>query len=299
MGRRANKRGGPFSRKFLLFIFFAAAAFAVFLYRDDVFGPGRGRAPQDKAIRLDVTEQETPSLPKTGTVKEPPAVTVVKPSRKAAVVIDDMGEDMAQITRLLKLDTPVTVAILPFRAHSKDVANFAHEGGLEVLLHIPMEPKNLAENDPGKGALLVNMGIKDIRSVLNADMDEIPYITGVNNHMGSRFTEDASLMKEVLAEVKQRGFFFLDSKTTDKSKVLSVAKKAGVKSVGRDVFLDNEQDKEYIKGQFRELIGIAKKRGKAIAIGHPHAATLTALEEMIPEFEREGVEIVRVGELLE
>ena len=299
MGRRANKRGGSFSRKFLLFLFFAAAAFAVFfLYRDDI-DPGRVRATLDKAVSPEVTGPSAPSLPKTGAVKRPPVVAIVKPSRKVAVVIDDMGEDMGQITRLLKLDTPVTVAILPFRAHSKDVANFAHEGGLEVLLHIPMEPKNLAENDPGKGALLVNMKTDEIRSVLNEDIDEIPYITGVNNHMGSRFTEDASLMKEVLAEVKQRGFFFLDSKTTDKSKALSIAKKAGVKSVGRDIFLDNEQDKEYIKGQFRELIGIAKKRGKAIAIGHPHAATLTALEEMIPEFKREGVEVVRVGELLE
>ena len=186
MGRRANKRGGSFLRKFLLFIFFAAAAFVVFLYWDDI-GPGRGRAPQDKAVRPEVTGPETPSSPKTGVTKGPPVVTIAKPSYKVAVVIDDMGEDMAQITRLLKLDTPVTVAVLPFRTHSKDVANFAHEGGLEVLLHIPMEPKNLAENDPGKGALLVNMGIKDIRSVLSADMDEIPYITGVNNHMGSRF----------------------------------------------------------------------------------------------------------------
>ena len=298
MGRRANKRGGSFLRKLLLFLFFAAAAFVVFLYWDDI-GPGRGRAPQDNSVMPEVTGPETPSSPKTGAAKGTPAVPVAKPSYKVAVVIDDMGKDMASITRLLKLDTPVTVAVLPFLKHSKDVANFAHEGGLEVLLHIPMEPKDLAENDPGKGALLVNMKIDDIRSVLNADMDEVPYITGVNNHMGSRFTEDASLMKEVLAAVKERGFFFLDSKTTDKSKALSIAKKAGVKSVGRDVFLDNEQDKEYIKGQFRELMAIAKKRGKAIAIGHPHAATLAALKEMIPEFKREGIEIVRVGELLE
>ena len=298
MGRRANKGGGSFSRKFLLFLFFAVAAFVVFLYWKDI-GPGRVRAPQDKAVRPEVTAPAAPEEPKTGAVKVAPVVPVAKPSRKVAVVIDDMGKDMASIERLLKLDTPVTVAVLPFLKHSKDVANFAHEAGLEVLLHIPMEPKDLAENDPGKGALLVNMEIKDIRSVLNEDMDEIPYITGVNNHIGSRFTEDASLMKEVLAVVKERGFFFLDSKTTDKSKALSIAKKAGVKSAGRNVFLDNEQDKEYIKGQFRELIGIAKKRGKAIAIGHPHAATLTALEEMIPEFKREGVEVVRVGELIE
>lgn len=143
------------------------------------------------------------------------------------------------------------------------------------------------------------MEIKDIRSVLNADMDAIPYITGVNNHMGSRFTEDASLMKEVLAEVKERGLFFLDSKTTGKSKALSAAREAGVRSIGRDVFLDNEQDKEYIKGQLRELIVIAKRRGRAVAIGHPHAETLAALEEMMAEFKSEGIEVVRVGDLLE
>lgn len=258
------------------------------MYWNDVFIPG---ASEDEIPAPRIKTDVPPAPPA-------PEAAVVSAGR-VAIVIDDMGEDMASIMRLLKLDATVTVAVLPYLAHSKDVANLAHEGGLEVLLHVPMEPKNMEANDPGKGALLVNMATKDVRSVLIADMDAVPYITGVNNHMGSRFTEDASLMKEVLAVVKERGLFFLDSKTTGKSKALSAAREAGVRSIGRDVFLDNEQDKEYILGQMRELIVIAKKRGKAIAIGHPHAETLSALEEMIPEFKREGIEIVRVEELLE
>ncbi|MBI5286105.1 MAG: divergent polysaccharide deacetylase family protein, partial [Deltaproteobacteria bacterium] len=128
--------------------------------------------------------------------------------------------------------------------------------------------------------------------------EAVPHINGVNNHMGSRFTEDDRRMRVMLEVVKERGLYFLDSKTTSHSSAYRLARGMGIRAADRQVFLDNEQDVEYIKKQVERLIEVAKDKGSAIAIGHPHPATLSALKEMVPMLKEAGVEITPLSSLV-
>ncbi len=236
-------------------------------------------------------------------IEKPPAIGV-PPSRphtlrpRVAIVIDDMGQDMKPLRDLLEMDAPISIAVLPFLPHSKDTAEQAHTRGREVLLHLPMEPKDSHNNDPGEGAVFTNMSEAQIAYEVKRDIDAVPYIKGINNHMGSRFTEDEKLMRIALKAAKANNLFFLDSKTTGKSTAYRVAKEMDIKAASRQVFLDNKEDVNYIKGQILELIEIAKKRGGAIAIGHPHPSTIAALKQMLPRLNQD-VDIVAVSSLID
>ncbi len=235
----------------------------------------------------------------TVTKEEPPSIPVPEPVARVAIVIDDMGTDLGKLESLIDLDVPVTVSVLPHLRHSRDVAEMAHASGLEVMLHLPMEPINPTVNNPGDGALFTGMPTDEIRSLLLADIESIPYLSGVNNHMGSRFTEDERGMRVVFEVLSQRGFFFLDSRTSPRSIALKLAHEFGVRSASRNVFLDNKREKEYIRGQFEELLRVARKRGRAIAIGHPYPETISVLKEALGSLEDEGIEVVSVSELME
>lgn len=217
---------------------------------------------------------------------------------RVAIVIDDLGQDIKQLWRVLEIDAPVTVAVLPFLPHSRKVAEEATSQGREVILHLPMEPKD-PSNNPGLGALFISMSGEEIEAQLKKDLEAIPYIRGVNNHMGSRFTEDERRMRVVFEAIKERGLYFLDSKTTPHSTASRLARSMGVRAVERQVFLDNEQDSEYVKGQVERLITVAKDKGHAVAIGHPHPSTLSALKEVIPLLKDAGVEVVPLSSLVD
>jgi len=241
-----------------------------------------------------------PLPPQVAKIDKPPAppVTVHIPKAKVAIVIDDMGRDIRRLRDILEIDAPISIAVLPFLPYSKDIATVAGSKGREVLLHLPMEPKDSNNNDPGKGAVFTDMTEAQVTEQVRRDIEAVPYITGVNNHMGSRFTEDERLMRIVLNIAKTKNLFFLDSKTTSKSTGYRLAKEMEVKTASRQVFLDNEEDINYIKGQILELVEIAKKRGSAIAIGHPHPSTIAALKEMIPLLNKD-VDIVTVSSLID
>jgi polysaccharide deacetylase 2 family uncharacterized protein YibQ len=271
-----------------VFILGAAAFFIV----DRI--AGGPNAPEKVATIKPVPKPTPPG------VKLPPPTPVMIPDYKykVAIVIDDMGRDISRLTELMKVDEPINIAILPYLKDSELVASTANERGWNVILHLPMEPQNVEKHNPGKGALLMNMTPGEVRDVFNGSLDAVPYAIGLNNHMGSRFTEDERLMRVVLGEAKERGVFFLDSKTTNKSVGQSLAKKMGVKSATRSVFLDNQQDKEYISAQIEELIRLAKKNGTAIGIGHPHVETINVIKERAGDFERAGVKLVSLEELV-
>ena len=222
---------------------------------------------------------------------------IEKTKPRVAIVIDDMGQDLKQLRELLEIDIPITIAILPFLPHSKDVAEEANRKDMEILLHIPMEPKDIKSNNPGKGSILTTMSEDKIYDTLLKDIEAVPYIKGVNNHMGSKLTEDEARIRIVLKAVKQKNLFFLDSKTTAKSIAYKIAKEIGLRAAERQIFLDNEQDVSYIKKQISELIKMAKKNGSAIAIGHPHPATFAAIKEMASELKSDEIEVVPVSEL--
>ncbi len=233
-------------------------------------------------------------------VEKPPPPIIKPPQIRVAIVIDDMGRDMESLKQLHDLGVPITVAVLPYLAYSREVAEQARAEGGEVLLHLPMEPVDMAHNDPGEGALLTAMSEAEVAAQMKRNLDALPHIDGVNNHMGSRFTGDERLMRVALETIRQRGnLFFLDSRTTADSKGYRLASDMGLMTAKREVFLDNRLDSAYIKAQVMELINIAKREGKAVAIGHPHEETFTAIREMVPVLEDEGVAIVPLSKLTE
>ncbi|MBI5328449.1 MAG: divergent polysaccharide deacetylase family protein [Deltaproteobacteria bacterium] len=238
--------------------------------------------------------------PQVAKIEKPPlpSVKTFVPKAKVAIVIDDMGQDIKQLRELLEINLPLSIAVLPFLPYSKDVAKEANVHGRDVLLHLPMEPKDSRNNDPGKGALFTNMSEVKVAEQVKKDIDAVPYITGINNHMGSMFTEDERLMKVVLEIAKTRNLFFLDSKTTSKSAAYRLAKDIGLRAANRQVFLDNKEDINYVKAQIQEVIEIAKKRGSAIAIGHPHPATILAIKEMFHTLNQD-VDVVAVSSLID
>ncbi len=230
---------------------------------------------------------------------EAPTVSFVLPGPRVAIVIDDMGHDMRRFRSLLDIDAQITVAVLPHLRFSREVAKEAYLNGWEVLLHLPMEPRNLEGNNPGKGVLLTAMDEGELRLKMEESLEDVPYISGVNNHMGSKFTEDPALMRTVLGVIKEHELFFLDSRTSSDSVAGTIAKEMGVMSVVRNVFLDNTRDEQYIKDRLDELVRIARKRGTAVAIGHPYPETIAALKNSLDAMKLDGVEVVRVSELAE
>ena len=149
----------------------------------------------------------------------------------------------------------------------------AHQAGREVILHLPMEPLNRREN-PGRGALLLSMSADEIRRNIKAALDTSPYFDGVNNHMGSRITRDEQIMKTLLSDLKGRDLFFIDSMTTNESNGWKVAQELKIPTLKRDIFLDDNPSEDAIRSQIVRLVKIAKIRGMALAIGHPHKTTL-------------------------
>jgi polysaccharide deacetylase 2 family uncharacterized protein YibQ len=297
MGKRRSRRSGPFFTAVLLvFAFIIGILLGVFVERfAGPLGLKRQVPPPEygRAVAKKTPDQERPTPPRPKTLPSTP------PSSKIAIVIDDMGSDMRKLRELLELDAPIAVAVLPHLRFSKEVAREAHANGREVLLHLPMEPKDTQNNNPGKGVLTTAMDKEEVVHELTRDMEAVPFLSGVNNHMGSKFMEDEYLMRTVLEVVKMRDVYFLDSKTTDSSVADKVAKELGLRIASRNVFLDNRRDAQYIKGQLKELLAMAGKRGKAIAIGHPYPETIAVLKEVLPGLRNDGVEVVRLSELVD
>lgn len=224
-----------------------------------------------------------------------------QPKARIAIIIDDLGMGGRVTKELLAIDRPLNFSILPFLPHSKDTAIEAKKRGFLVMLHLPMEPKGYParDKDPGKGTILIDTPRREIAKIIAQNLSNIPYVQGVNNHTGSRLTEDKEMMALILKELKKRNLFFVDSKTSDESVAYKEARRLGLRCGERDVFLDNEINLDYIKGQIRLLARMALKEGQAIGIGHAHSLTARAIKETIPELENQGIEFVLVSELLE
>lgn len=216
---------------------------------------------------------------------------------RLALVLDDWGYDVNKLRHLDGVTVPLTIAVIPFLRNTKETALRAVNMGYEVIVHMPMEPKGMETNKPGYGALLTDMKENDIRLIVGNDIKNVPNAVGVNNHMGSQFTENEDLMKIALSEVKKRGLFFVDSRTSAASVGYETAKKLKMKTAKRNIFLDNERNDDYIKAQLYKAVKMAKKNGSAIAIGHHYKETLRVLKQEIANIEKEGVQIVKVSDL--
>lgn len=217
---------------------------------------------------------------------------------RVAIVIDDFGQDLEVARKFLDIPLALTFSVLPHQKHSQEVAALAHAHGHEVILHLPMQPQGYPIKNPGKGALLTAMTSEAVRKSLQSALDVSPYFKGINNHMGSRFTEDRAAMGVFLNEVKQRGLYFLDSSTSPRSVGHSMAQELRVLAGKRDIFLDHTPTEEFVRSQIENLIRKAKIEGSAIAIGHPYEVTLRTLSRKTGRFEEEAVAVVPSGELI-
>lgn len=214
-----------------------------------------------------------------------------------AIVIDDVGLDKAQAVAAADLPAPVTLAVMGYADGMAAFERVARERGQELLVHLPMQP--LGDADPGQNALLVGLPADELLRRLRWHLDRHAGFVGINNHMGSRFTADPVGMKLVIQELAARGLLFLDSRTIGTSVGERMADDQDVPAAARDVFLDNELGAAAIDAQLALAEEKAKRRGMAIAIGHPHRETLEAIKRFIPKARARGIVMVPLSAIVE
>jgi hypothetical protein len=242
--------------------------------------------------------ESLPSLPQVATAPKPlPAPTIAPVGPRLAIIIDDLGGRRDVFETLKAMDRPFTVAILPEHPLSAKIAGEAARAGMEVILHLPLEAYHYPEVDPGSGALTMAMTSEEITALMVKHLAGFP-VTGVSTHMGSRITEDRQRMGWILAPVKERNLFFVDSLTSNQSVAWRVAQEMGIPTVRRHIFLDTEPDEATVRRQLLAAGSLAERRGSAIAVGHGRPLTLRLTQEMIPKWEARGIRLVKVSELL-
>ncbi len=232
-------------------------------------------------------------LPTESSVKLP---SLTRGQSKIAIVIDDVGLDMAGSHRAVALPSFVTLSYIPYSLRLHEQTRAAIDAGHELLLHMPMEPVGSA--DPGPNALLLELSKDELRQRLDTALASFTGYDGMNNHMGSKFTADADAMELVINELQQRHVFFLDSRTSAQSVGARIAHEHGVPSISRDIFLDDDMSSKAVRNQLEQTERVARHKGYAVAIGHPHAVTLQTLEEWIPDAQRRGFEFVPIKNLV-
>jgi polysaccharide deacetylase 2 family uncharacterized protein YibQ len=245
--------------------------------------------PQLDAAPLTTAVVMTPVLPR----RPPP---VLKGAPELAIVVDDLGPAAGLSERATRLPVPVTLAFLPYAEGLPAMTAAAKAHGHEVFLHLPMEPRG--SPNPGPKAIMVDLPPKDLDERLAWAFDRVPLATGVNNHMGSRATSDPETMLRVLQEVRRRGLAFVDSRTSPMSVGDGLAAQLGIPHAARDVFIDNNPTPAAVQQMLGAAERLARKRGYALAIGHPYPATLAVLERWLPEAEQRGLRIVRAQDLI-
>jgi polysaccharide deacetylase 2 family uncharacterized protein YibQ len=214
-----------------------------------------------------------------------------------AIVLDDLGLDRRRTARAIGLPGPLTLSFLPYATELAQQAEAGHRAGHELLLHLPMEAES-RRISPGPNALRTGLEPTELLDLLAWNLGRFNGYVGVNNHMGSRFTADAGGMRTVLAELERRGLMFLDSRTSSHSVGYRLGAELGLPVAQRDVFLDNVLTADRVNDQLAEVERIAKRHGHAIAIGHPHDATLDALAEWLPQLEARGLALVPITALV-
>ena len=272
--------------------------------------PSRRPGPSPKTSREPEPKPEGPKKPEPK--KTEPRQPEAKPENgrrepepkpslpKFALVIDDLGYAAPElVTRLCAQGVSFSVAVLPFQEFTKESAEIARAHGKEVMLHMPMEPIGYPgpSKNPGPGAIFFDMSESDVRKAVRSALDSVPGVKGVNNHMGSRITPDRTRMTWILEEIRARKCFFVDSRTEKDSVAFDVAEVLKVPAVQRKVFLDDDKSFDEMARQWERAVGIARKDGQVLIIGHIYPETVEALEKLIPRIKDE-VRFVKAGELV-
>lgn len=225
--------------------------------------------------------------------KAPPAA--VKLKGKIAIVIDDWGYSLRNMPIVDKIKYPLTAAVLPNLPYSFRAADRLQKKGFEIILHLPMEPKEKYALE--KATIMASMDEQAIKKTLDKALSSVYYAKGVSNHQGSRATEDSRVMTIIFSELDRKDLFFFDSYVTSKSVCYNLARKTGVPFARRDIFIDNSENPAYIRQQLNKLKQRAALFGQAIGIGHDRKNTLEVISEVMPEFAKEGYRFVFLSEL--
>jgi len=218
---------------------------------------------------------------------------------RIALIIDDLGQaDTNLVQRLCSLNVPMTLAILPYLQYTRESALVARSKGMEIILHMPMEPIGYPGpgKDPGPGAILFKQSESEVRKRVNAAMRDIPHAVGLNNHMGSRITPDRRRMTWILEEVKNSGWYFLDSRTEKDTVALEVAREMGIPALERKVFLDDSSEPTEMAHQWERALALARQDGHVVIIGHIHIGTIEFLEKALKGIRNEMI-FIRASEL--
>lgn len=240
-----------------------------------------------------------------GAAKEVMIMSEQKPEGgKLAIIIDDFGTGGRQgVKEMMAINARLTFAVIPFEDHSREDAIAAYEKGYEIIVHLPMEPNVGKKSWLGSKPIMAEMDSEDVRQIVIDAFENIPHAAGANIHMGSKASSHESIISAVLDIIKEKDGYFVDSCTARQPIGKKIADTMGVLCYNRDVFLDGQQPKSFVKKRLAEAANIALKKGYAVAIGHVGIeggkVTAEAIKEMLPEFERKNIQLVFVSELKE
>ena len=248
--------------------------------------------------------KETSVTQKTEPVKQKEKIVISKidkiplPLKQVAIIIDDIGYDLAPVRELLKVDADITFAILPLCSHSREAAEMLHEAHKETLLHLPMEPNSYPKEKPGNGTLFTDMNSEELIFQLERDLASVPYVSGVNNHMGSKFMADEDKLILIFNKLKKKKMFFIDSRTTANTKAFAAAEKVNMQMASRKVFLDNDRDYNEIYKKLLEVTQNSSDVSPVIIIGHPYPETIRAIKDASRVLREKGILVVPVSKLI-
>jgi polysaccharide deacetylase 2 family uncharacterized protein YibQ len=215
---------------------------------------------------------------------------------RLAIIIDDLGSDRTAAEAIFALPYPLTISVLPNHEHSVEIATEAHRRGFQVMLHLPMQ--SVANETPEAQELHPGMSASEVGALVDQFLKNVPDAAGVNNHQGSQATADATLMDELMPVLRDRRLFYVDSRTTAATVAYDTAQDFGDRSAFRNVpFLDDITEVAAVRKQLEVALRGAREKGEAVAIGHPHRATLQALRDVLPQAKAQGVRLVPASEL--
>jgi uncharacterized protein len=219
---------------------------------------------------------------------------------KASIIIDDFGGGTGGVRDFLEGEIPITAAVMPFTESSKAHAEWAHENGIEVMVHLPMQPKKGKRSWLGPKPITVDLTPKEVKQRVEEALKSVPYAVGMNNHMGSLAVENEGIVRAIVEVAKEKQLYIVDSGTSPKSKFPKIAKELGVPLLERDVFLDDISSSSYVRKQMIKLAEITEIKGKGIAIGHVGVTgkvCSVGVFTSMDEFKRRNIKIVPVSAL--
>jgi len=218
---------------------------------------------------------------------------------KIAIIIDDLGHKKFNGIESILLDIPLTVAILPFTPHAKSLAELAHKNEQDIILHLPMQP-SFNNRLMTQNTLSIDMDKSMFKATVSKALNDVPHISGLNNHMGSLFTQLPDQMGWLMESMSEHSspLFFVDSFTSERSIAYEVATQHHVPNTKRDIFLDRELDEEHMEKQITKMIEVANRKGQVVVIGHPFDETISLLKKHIPLLKAQGYEFIKVADLV-